>query len=300
MSGVQQHPEVIRLQARCSELRAQLRASAVLWHSMSTTERRRLTTLYDRHFGEHERTLQQLAIDAAEISRRVELLNTKVARGERLTQDVIDRVNLIVDKEFERFHRRLREAFDMSKAERDRAAAAAIDQPDDGELTRLYRALVKKLHPDVQAVDDVDGAWHRVQDAYQRRNISQLRAMIDLLEADDASVAADAAVTNVDELTALIATLEERLDVEQRKLDRLRREEPFCIAAELEQPDWLHAHEQELTTAITAKNREIGEWSEQYRTLTGGTIAPHTDVRKTKDDQQFDNDFMDNTYFGKR
>ncbi|CAN5460567.1 hypothetical protein BH10BAC6_BH10BAC6_05570 [soil metagenome] len=295
------HPDVARLRTQCEELRRQLRLTAEEWHEMSTTRRRELTATYDLHFGSRERELQRTAIEAAEIHRRVELLNTKFARGEKITQEVIDRVNLIVDKEFERFHKRLREAFDMSRAERDRDMAARGDQAADGELTTLYRTLVKKLHPDVnQTTEEQHAAWQRVQDAYQQRNVSQLRSLIAMLEADDASIALDASITNVEELTAIVTTLENRCDVERRKLERLRSEEPFCIAEQLTNNEWLAAHGAELDAGITDKRREISESQEFYRTLTGGTAAPGTNVLKTKDDQTFDSDFMDTTYFGQR
>lgn len=295
------HPDVVRLRAHCAQLRRQLREMAEAWHDMSTNQRRTLTTTYDHHFGGRERELQRVAIEAAEIHRRVELLNTKFTRGEKLTQEVIDRVNLIVDKEFERFHKRLREAFDMTRAERDREMAARGDQAADGELTTLYRSLVKKLHPDVnETTEEQHAAWQRVQDAYQQRNISQLRSLIAMLEADDASIDHDASITDVDELTALAATLENRCDVERRKLERLQSEEPFCIAEQLTDEAWLEAHRAELDAGIVAKRREIADAQEIYRTLTGGSVPPGTDLLKTKDDKTFDQDFMDSTYFGKR
>jgi len=268
---------------------------------MSAHQRRSLTTTYDFHFGSRERDLQRAAIEAAEIQRRVELLNLKFTRGESLTSEVIDRVNLMVDREFERFHKRLREAFDMTRAERDHAIAERGDEAADGELTSLYRALVKKLHPDVnQTADEQRNAWQRVQDAYQERNVSQLRSLVSLLEADDASIELDAARTDVDELRSIVAALENSCDVERRKIERLRAEEPFCIAHELTNPEWLAAHAQQLDADLATKKREIVEAQGMYRTLTNGGAVPGTNMLKTKDEQTFDSDFMDNTYFGQR
>jgi len=300
MSNLTQHPEQTELAARFVAAKAGIREAIEEWHRLSTVVRPRLNAAYQEFFGHLERELQMVAIASSELARRVELLSVKVARGERLTSEIITLINQVVDREYARYHRRLREAFDMTTDERNRAAASRIDATDDAELVNMYRSLVKKLHPDATGEDGVDESyWHRVQTAYKERNVSQLRALLSVVGAADVDDA-HTAMWDLERWQREVETLERRRDVEERKLRRLRTQEPFVHETELDDEAWRTAHTRELQSAIDDKEREIAENREHYRELTGGDAPAGTDVTKTKDEQTFEEDFMKNTYFGQR
>ena len=106
-----EHPELKKLRDKCTDLRTKLKALVEEWHLLVTEERPRLTALYDDAFRDLERERQFLAVEAAELSRRVELLGVKVTRGEELDEGTIEHVNHVVDKEFGRYRQRVKEAF---------------------------------------------------------------------------------------------------------------------------------------------------------------------------------------------
>ena len=300
MSNLTHHPEQTQLADRFAAAQRGIREALEEWHRLSTVVRPRLNAAYESFFGELERQLQVTAIASSELTRRVELLTIKVARGERLTPEIIALINQVVDKEYARYHRRLREAFDMTVDDRNRAAASRIDATDDAELVNMYRSLVKKLHPDANADASEDGTyWHRVQAAYKDRNVSQLRALLSVVGAADVDDTQTAS-WDLDRWHREVEVLERRRDVEERKLRRLRTQEPFVHEAELEHASWRDAHMRELQSAIAEKEREIAENREHYRELTGGEVPTGTDVTKTKDEQTFEEDFMKNTNFGQR
>ncbi|MBU3740851.1 MAG: J domain-containing protein [Candidatus Kapabacteria bacterium] len=294
------HPDVMLLQRQCADMRGRIRAVVDEWHALSTVERPRLTALYDRYFGSIEREYQRLALDAAELFRRVELLSIKVARGERLTADMIDHVNRVVDKEYARFHQRLHQAFDMNSEQRNDAAVAGLDSVDDDELMKTYRILVKRLHPDAVGRDDTtDPMWQQVQEAYAARSTSTLRSLLSMLDAD---VSADASTQgwSIERLQREVGLLTSRLDMERRKLERLRASEPISIARDLEDPSWRSNHEHQLRSRLAAKQREYDETRKRYVEITGNTALPGRNPNRTAAEQQEAQDFMENTYFGAR
>lgn len=300
MSNLTHHPEQTELADRFAAAKRGIREALEEWHRLSTVVRPQLNAAYETYFGELERQLQIAAVASSELARRVELLSIKVSRGERLTSEIIRLINTVVDKEYARYHRRLREAFDMTSDERNRAAASRIDATDDAELVNMYRSLVKKLHPDATGEDATDSSyWHRVQTAYKDRNVSQLRALLSLVGGIDVDEAHTAS-WDLERWQREVETLERRRDVEERKLRRLRSQEPFVHEAELDNESWRASHTRELQLAINEKEREIAENREHYRELTGGDVPTGTDVTKTKDEQTFEEDFMKNTYFGQR
>lgn len=294
------HPEIEQLKRRYLEAQHALRVAVEEWHTLSTEVRPRLNATYDRFFGELERDLQFKSLASAELFRRVELLSIKVARGEQLTAEIIDLVNSVVDKEYARFNRRLHEALGMDSEQRERAAQQRVDHHEDEELVSMYRTLVKKLHPDAAGEDSPGSAeWHRLQNAYKNRNVSQLRSLLAVLGAGDS----DGHITDdwdLDTWNREVHTIENRLHAEERKLTRLRGEEPFVISEMLNDEVWREQHRKELKTALDIKEKEIAENRIHYRELTGGDVKNGTNVIATKEEQRFDEDFLKNTYFGQR
>jgi len=294
------HPEIQQLQRQCSDLRGRIRAAVEEWHQRSTVERPRLAALYDRYFGALERDYQRLAVQTAELFRRVELLSIKVARGERLTPDIIENVNRVVDKEYARFHRRLHEAFDMTSEQRNAQAAAQAEQHDDDELVKTYRVLVKKLHPDaVGQASDVDPLWQQVQDAYTSRNLQHLRSILSMLEAD---VSSDQTTQgwSIERLQREVGLLTSRLDMERRKLTRLRASEPLSLADQLTDASWRDAYELDLRARLVAKQREYDETQRRYIEITGSDVIPGVNPNRSAEERDEERDFMEHTYFGAR
>ncbi|MCX6141085.1 MAG: hypothetical protein NTX15_09700 [Candidatus Kapabacteria bacterium] len=294
------HPEIEQLKRRYLEAQGALRTVVEDWHSLSTEIRPRLNAMYDQFFGELERELQFKSLASAELFRRVELLSVKVARGEVLTPEIIDLVNSVVDKEYARFNRRLREALHMDTEQRERAAQQRVDLHDDEELVQMYRTLVKKLHPDASGQNSPGSIeWHRLQNAYKNRNVSQLRSLLAVLGAGDT----EDEITNgwdLDRWIHEVHTLENRLHAEERKLIRLRGEEPFVISEELDNDEWREQHRRELLAALEVKDKELAENRVRYRELTGGDVKGGTNADASEVDEKFDQDFMKNTYFGQR
>ena len=295
------HPSIEPLRSRLLELKAELREVMDDWHRLSSEVRPRLHAQYEVHFGGLERELQLTALKSAELFRRVELLSIKVSRGEVLTQHIIDLINQVVDSEYARFAMRIREAFDMDINQRERAAKSREEHLQDGELVKMYRSLAKQLHPDSTGDESGDAVaiWHRVQQAYSSKNVSQMKSLLSMMGADEV-LRAEATDWSLERWQQEVLTMETRLRVEQRKLRKLRSEEPFTLEHVLDNEQWRQQHKRELEQAITSKQHEITENTTRYAELTGGLLPPGTETLKTKVEQSFDEDLMKNTYFGQR
>ena len=206
----------------------------------------------------------------------------------------------MVDKEYARLRQRLREAVDMDEEERDRVARQRANTVADDELTSMYRTLAKRLHPDkVGESEELLATWHRVQQAYQDRDGGRLRTLMTMLGAD----AHQLPITDdwdVERWEREDRELSARLRMEERKLNAMKAEEPFSIAEELDNEDWLIRHRNDLERDIAAKEAEIAEHQRHYTDLTGGKLPPGTTTKDGEDEPDFDQEFMENTYFGGR
>lgn len=263
---------------------------------LTSEEHARLMHIYDVNFGAIERKRQQLTLACAELFRRVELLSIKVARGETITPEIVGLVNKVVDKEYERMYQRLREVSRLDRERREASVGEYGNVSDDAELATMYRTLAKRLHPDVVG-EDVERRrdWDRVQEAYRRRNVSRLRSLLATMHGADDELSSEG---SIERLQAEVASLETRLRIERRRLSRLQSQEPFSIATELDNEEWRRQHKDDLERAVELKHKELEQHRHLYIDLAKSDVPLHTPVPGS--DKDFEDDFMDNTYFGAR
>ena len=258
------HPEYEELRQRCRQLQAALQETLREWFYLRTEVYPRLLAEYERHFRTAELELQRLSLRAAQLKRRVELLVLKLERGEPITERVFALVEQIVEREFAQLWERLHAA-ETSQKPPDTAA------PE--EFPKLYRILVKRLHPDAVGAETEEFRryWAALQRAYQERNLQQLRQLYALL--CDSPQAADTSLPeDLDALRAYVRYLERRVAVEHQRLQRLREEEPFCLP--LSDPAWIEQRHRELRREIEQRTQQIAFYSELLERLRTNSLSP--------------------------
>jgi hypothetical protein len=266
------------------------------WHRLVSVERPRLLGLYHAEFGRLEKERQQLALEASELFRRVELLSIKADRGEKLTAKIVQLVNAVVDAEFARLRSRMRGAGMASEVP---SADAQASKEMDGELVKMYRILAKQLHPDANGSTQTAESWHQVQRAYAERDGARLHSLLSVIDPGRVPSAAGEEWT-LERWREEESRLAARRRLEARKLDRLRREEPFVLAEQLDDERWVQSHRADLERDIAARKAEIIENRRLYARLTSGLGVDPNPGGSGEDNAGFDQEFFDNTYFGGR
>ncbi len=290
------------LRVRVKELRMKIRMVLDEWYTLQNIDRPRLLAEYDRHFRDIEIEIQRKTLESSEIGRRVELLTLKKDRGETLTSEIISLVNSFVDKEFVQFHKRINEAYSMTEEQRRQSAVIENQTDNDGELPKLYRAIVKKLHPDVSSENDgFSKFWHTAQDAFTNKNLQKMRSLYTLicLEDDENIQKHPVSLSEEDKLQAGIKELEIRLERETRKLNRLKNEEPFTLKKNLHDEEWCKQHRQKLENELHKKSAEIKQFKLLLEQLTGEEWQ-QSKVEKVIEEQNFEHEFTNSTYFSGR
>ena len=272
----------------------------------------------DKHFRALEIELQKASLNAAELARREELFRTKLERGEKLTPQMIAVVNAIVEREFARMRRRLSEAFSMTNEERETAAKARnkAASVNEQEIAKMYRAIVKKLHPDKQnphantpqaTSEDPSSLfaqfWQTTQNAYEHKNQGDLQTIYDLVcagsEEEFSEINVDGTVQQQEYLKAEIMRLEARLRVEERKLRDLTASEPYTLQDLLKSQTWCASEQKRLRNDIQEKQREAERSRAFLASLHADMPLPAPSSEK-QEERAFHNDFMENTYFSSR
>jgi hypothetical protein len=291
MNAPAEHPELRTLKERCSKLKHEIRGVLEEWHKMITVQRPVLLKKYDDAFRDLEQEQQSLLLACAEIGRRVELFTIKKGRGERITQEMIDVVNDLVDREFTSYRKRLSMAFEERPF--------TTPHGDERNMVSMFRTLAKRLHPDSGATGADVEQWHQARQAYKDRDATRLRSLLAAIGVDDE--ARDVNWT-VEEWREEVERLDDRLGVELRKLARLKREEPFSIAEELESELWIEQRRRQFEKENTEIQRQIELHKEHYSEMVGAQAPEVRSTTKVRNDQDTmsETQFMENTYFGGR
>jgi hypothetical protein len=314
------HPRIAELRARRKQLAERLLDVVEEARHIKEHINPALVHAYDANFRTLEITLQQKTLQAAEIGRREELFRLKIERGEKLNDKLIAFVHGVVDREFARVHKRLREAFDMDSKERERAARKRMKlAEDEGEVARMYRSIVKKLHPDLQTPQTAQAPssqspsnqasssqyWQTVQDAYKNGNVQQLRTMYEIVCMADEQGDFTELASAEEYLRAEITRLARRVHSEETKLKNLQTSEPYTLKDNIDSEAWRAQETKRLEHDIAERERDIERSAAFLASVNAGDWEQGVDGRSNADKRAeraelFNDDFMENTYFGSR
>jgi hypothetical protein len=258
---------------------------------------------YDDNFRLLEIEIQRKALESSELQRRAELLMMKHQRGEKLTPEIIALVHKIVDKEYLSIKSRLNDAFD--RIQKKQAYVSTLQEPQNSqELMQKYRELAKLLHPDTNKNQLlVDKYWHMLQQGFTDRNITSIRALYSLL-IDKMKPDISFEMSILDQQKELERLLHIK-SIEEKKLQELKKQIPFIYELGLQDDQWISNHRKSLELQIHKYQEDIQKAQQLIKIATGiaykySDIPEKLDEFEDKKSIDYQDDFMDNTYFSGR
>lgn len=210
---------------------------------------------YEKKFGDLEEEIEHKTEVAITLERKLELLMTKARRGMRLNRSTLDGIDRTVKYEIKsrtHINPTLPETFNPSQR------FLGDDDTNSNELNRMYRLLVKKLHPDVVGETELfKKYWISIQDAYKEKNYQLLRIFYKTI-ADGYS--AKDCINSIDYLRQLEEELKElklMIGIERRMLERMLSKEPFVFEDKFNDPKWIEEHRKDLKSRISNLEKQI-------------------------------------------
>lgn len=257
------HPRWTELVALRGALRSQIAACIADLQALDDS-RAVVLGQYAAAFGERMLTLSRLEIEAARLKREIDLVQAALNAGRDVDYDEVDRT---LEREFAEWQQRLStEAEELDR--RRRVLDHLVDPAKATDLRRLYRTLVRRLHPDLNP--DLPPArqelWHRTLKANDHCDLDELAALELLTREDDG---ADDPPPDVDSLEAFeqeVGSLRRRHDELLAKLNAQRSQWPFDQMPLLADADAVAARQAELDQRIAAADAlraERRQWLDQ-------------------------------------
>lgn len=257
---------------------------------------------YDAKFREFEVQIQELTLVLSEKQRVNELLLLKYQRGEEITEKVIQFVLMFVEKEYARYKTTGKKStFGLQES------ATTITSSSNNfstEISKLYKELVKKLHPDSPQKDEklFQQFWNNVQESYEKQNLQRLRTYHSIVCTQQLSPEMfTSASSEKDRLIAEISFLERKVVNEQKKIDTLYSKEPYTFKDNIDNSDWITQHSNSLQNTIDRISTEIEQAKKVFASVTKGVVVTNDNNTNTDNSPaKFDQNFSDSTYFGGR
>ena len=301
-SHIELHRDIIALRKALAESKVELEKLIHEHFIMKEEKKKQLHDAYDKHFNSFEIEIQRKALLNSEIQRRAELLMTKHQRGEKLTPELIALINKVVDKEFDAIKSRMRDLLVNGQ----QTTNMRTPLNNHTSLSKLYKDLAKKLHPDSGADPELTKMyWLSVQRAYDSKDVHALHALHTLICVDmeyDKDKGLDGTFT---ELQVELQNIKDLIKKEQESILHLKKQIPFCYELGLNDASWIEQHATTLKQQIKHFEHEINKANETIRLLTGNnwlleqtTLEQHDASLKEK--REYKEDFIDATYFSGR
>jgi hypothetical protein len=206
--------------------------------------------LYQTKIGVWELRLLQAQFKAARLRRQIEMAQASISRGER--PDLIA-IECALEEEFLAWVTKLEEAAQRIQSAENRLKQL-LSPADDRELKKLYYALVKRFHPDVNpnVTEDQRRLWSRAQSAYEAGDLPELRALA-LLAEKSAPIPPS---KSLDNLRRDGRILEDQIATALKKVEQVESQPPFTLRRRLEDEEWLTARRREIDQQTTTLRQQ--------------------------------------------
>ncbi|MCX7908091.1 MAG: hypothetical protein N2560_01035 [Ignavibacteria bacterium] len=226
------------------------------WYYLRYILKPKLQFEYEKIFGDLESELEEKALICSKMERKIELFFVKVNRGMRITLDVWNFIEKSVEGVSEK---RMDNKNGVSNDNHKSFHTNTTMEGNDNllqELSRMYRALVKQLHPDVSGETEFFRKfWVPIQDAYKEKNFSKIRIFYKILSNDFDNFEFEE--DKIKKLEEELKELRLMIGIEKRLIERMLQQEPFIFEKNFSNPIWIEEHRNRLKEKIKLLDKQI-------------------------------------------
>lgn len=248
MSELILHPEIQALHDEIDLLRDELTGILTEAHNLVSVVKPNLLALYQTKIGAWELEHLRSKVRVLRLKRTLELAQASINHGAIPDWAAIEER---LEGESRTWQNRIQEA---AEALREAEQRTFLPPAEAHELKRLYYALVKKLHPDLNPslTDEQKRLWRRVQDAYEERDLETLKALALSARNLTGLPPASSLETLQIEKDALNKHIAEAL----KRIKSIEDLPPFTMRRHLDDPAWVDARRGELEAQIAEYKKQ--------------------------------------------
>lgn len=184
---------------------------------------------YTLVFGSLEYKLYEAYCEYLRLRRKRDLIQAKVNRGEKPDMEAIESR---LDEEFCDYKRRLDEQMEEINRAIEKSKLKLLPEEEQKELKTLYKAIVKRLHPDLNPsiTEGEKELFYNATESYKLGDLNTLRIIYDLTvkgEEEELSLPNDSLQEEAERLEKAIVAIRE-------EIERIKSNPPYTLKIYLE------------------------------------------------------------------
>jgi len=252
--GIQKHPELKEKQDNLDSLKSELAKLISERDTLEHTVKKNLEALYITRIGKNEYELFRLGCQSSLLKRKIELIQAKINHAEEVNLKYVEDQ---LDQEYKDWQEKINKMVSDIEAGKERLKNL-MPENESKEFQKLYRILVKKLHPDINPDQNEKGRllWNRVQHAYILGDLEELRTIELLLEDIGDTVTEENILSVIDRQ---IKSLKEKILNLIEYIKKIKSQFPFPIENKIDNESWVAGKNKEIFKKIEVQKLKIKE-----------------------------------------
>lgn len=251
------HSHFEKLKADVDRLRTELSMLVLERDELLYQECKNIEMAYMLSVGGLEYKAYEVECAILRLKRKLELIQAKKNRQEKI---VLSQIEAILDSEFAEYQARLNELIDKMNAALERSRGRILSDEESRELKKMYRAIVKALHPDLHP--DLGQAkiqmFNNAVKAYELGDLSGLRIIDAMVSEPDVpaerSEGLAILVKEKERLTKLLQNIKD-------KIAEIKSAYPYTMKALVQSPEEIDARKAELEERIKQLNEVLSAYT---------------------------------------
>ncbi len=246
-------PDFEKLKNEVEKMRTELSMLLLERDELQFVICKNIETEYMLNLGSIEYKAYEVQCAALRLKRKIELIQAKKNRQEKV---IISAIEEVLDNEFAEYQKQLDEQINKMNDALKRSKADVLTDEENKELKKLYRKIVKALHPDINP----DASEVQVQlfdnavSAYKSGDLGTLRIIGEMVGNNPLSEQHKDAMTQLVEererLQGLLKSIRE-------SIDNIKSEYPYTMKDILEDTEKTEQKKQELENILEQYNELI-------------------------------------------